>query len=273
MMHTQPLSLNNPFVAANYQSPQGSLANNEDSQATFTLLFETVLALSNEQCSGAEIGTFGTPFETEGDSDGFQSGDDSSKRGSLFSSGIGRLTARADAGSVLPTSDASSRGPEDGHAVGALILDSTGERLRTSVQAAVLDCKPALPQSGSGSLDTSLLSDWMDAHALTRSSHHCAMYYRLGMEAAGLDTGDRPHSGDAGDYGPFLLRHGARIVRQDSYIPQVGDVVVFNKTGQHPFGHIEMYDGHHWVSDFMQHSLSPYRDAANAPPFTIYRLT
>jgi hypothetical protein len=29
-------------------------------------------------------------------------------------------------------------------------------------------------------------SAWMDAHALTRSSHHCAMYCRLGMEAAGL---------------------------------------------------------------------------------------
>jgi hypothetical protein len=93
------------------------------------------------------------------------------------------------------------------------------------------------------------------------------------MEAAGLDTGDRPRSGDAGDYGPFLLRHGAQTVPQDSYVPQVGDVVVFDKTEQHPYGHIEMYDGHQWVSDFMQHSFSPYRDAASTPHFTIYRLS
>jgi len=98
------------------------------------------------------------------------------------------------------------------------------------------------------------------------------MYCRLGMEAAGLNTEDRPQSGDAGDYGPFLLRHGAQIVSQDSYSPQVGDVAVFDKTAEHPNGHIEMYDGHHWVSDFMQHTFSPYRDAANSPPYTIYRL-
>jgi hypothetical protein len=122
-------------------------------------------------------------------------------------------------------------------------------------------------------LDKSQLAHWMDAHALTRSSHHCAMYCRLGMEAAGLSTQDRPRSGDAADYGPFLLRHGAQVLAADSYTPQVGDTVVFDKTAQHPYGHIEMYDGQRWVSDFMQHSFSPYRDAASTPPFTIYRLT
>ena len=124
-----------------------------------------------------------------------------------------------------------------------------------------------------GTFNKSQLSDWMDAHALSRSSHHCAMYCRLGMEAAGLNTGDRPQSGDAGDYGPFLMRHGAQTVPPDSYSPQVGEVVVFKKTDQHPNGHIEMYDGQHWVSDFMQHGFSPYRDAASTPPFTIYRLS
>jgi hypothetical protein len=112
----------------------------------------------------------------------------------------------------------------------------------------------------------------MDAHALSQSSHHCAMFCRLGFEAAGLNTTDRPQSGDAADYGPFLLRHGAQAVSVDSYVPQVGDVVVFDKTDQHPYGHIETYDGHQWVSDFMQHSFSPYRDASGTPPFTIYRL-
>ena len=129
------------------------------------------------------------------------------------------------------------------------------------------------PETSATVLHKSQLAAWMDAHALTRSSHHCAMYCRLGMEAAGLSTQDRPRSGDAGDYGPFLLRHGAQVVAKGSYAPQVGDTVVFDKTVQHPNGHIEMYDGRRWVSDFMQHSFSPYRDAASTPPFTIYRLT
>ncbi len=129
------------------------------------------------------------------------------------------------------------------------------------------------PETAAGTLHKGQLAAWMDAHALTRSSHRCAMYCRLGMEAAGLSTQDRPLSGDAGDYGPFLLRHGAQVVAKDSYTPQVGDTIVFDKTAQHPYGHIQMYDGQRWVSDFMQHGFSPYRDASSTPPFTIYRLS
>jgi hypothetical protein len=135
------------------------------------------------------------------------------------------------------------------------------------------DVPLALPASSAASLNKSELAQWMDDHALSRSSHHCAMYCRLGMEAAGLSTQDRPRSGDAADYGPYLLRHGAQVVPTDGYAPQVGDTVVFDKTPQHPYGHIELYDGQRWVSDFMQHNFSPYRDAASTPPFTIYRLT
>jgi hypothetical protein len=116
------------------------------------------------------------------------------------------------------------------------------------------------------------LVTWIDQHALSRSRHHCAMYCRLGMEAAGIRTEDRPVTGDAGDYGPFLLRHGATVVPQESYIPSVGDTAVFDKTELHPSGHIEIFDGHKWVSDFMQHGFSPYRNASSTPPFTIYRL-
>ena len=132
---------------------------------------------------------------------------------------------------------------------------------------------PAAERNSGLGLHTSRLADWMDAHALTQSSHHCAMYCRMGMEAAGLSTQDRPRSGDAGDYGPYLLRHGAQVVAADAYTPKVGDTVVFDKTSQHPHGHIEMYDGKQWVSDFRQHSFSPYRDAASTPSFTIYRLS
>lgn len=151
-------------------------------------------------------------------------------------------------------------------------------RLKSQVGKAQVEPSPVPDADGNSEnsapiLHKSQLADWMDTHALTRSSHHCAMYCRRGMEAAGLNTQDRPRSGDAADYGPFLRRHGAQVLSPDSYIPQVGDTVVFDKTAQHPSGHIEVYDGQRWVSDFMQHSFSPYRAAASTPPFTIYRLT
>jgi hypothetical protein len=55
------------------------------------------------------------------------------------------------------------------------------------------------------------------------------------------------------------------------YLP--GDVGIVQPIPSHPFGHMAMYDGTDWVSDFRQfHGLYPgaaYRAAD--PPFTIYR--
>ena len=93
------------------------------------------------------------------------------------------------------------------------------------------------------------------------------------MEAAGFETVDRPTSGDAGDYGPFLLRHGAQVIPQRSYEPKAGDIAVFDRTDEHPAGHIQVFDGRHWVSDYVQHSFSPYRHQDSTPPVTVYRLS
>ena len=117
------------------------------------------------------------------------------------------------------------------------------------------------------------LISWLDEHAHLHSSHRCAASVRHAMEAAGIPTADRPVSGDAGDYGPFLVRHGAQIVSQPSWQPQAGDIAVFDRTADHPAGHIQVFDGQHWVSDFVQHSFSPYRDQASTPPVTVYRLS
>lgn len=82
-----------------------------------------------------------------------------------------------------------------------------------------------------------------------------------------MDT--KGHPADAGDYGPFLLKHGASVVLNQEYKPEEGDIVVFSKNKAHAFGHIEMYNGEGWVSDFKQHSMIPYR--SDVPPHTIYR--
>ena len=150
-------------------------------------------------------------------------------------------------------------------------LPPPAQKMSNSVIVPDVDPDLTAPHLAAG-LNREKLASWMDAHALAYSSHHCALFCRLGMEAAGMSTADRPLSGDAGDYGPFLLRHGAHVVPVNLYTPRVGDTVIFDKTAQHPNGHMEMYDGHHWVSDFMQHRFSPYRDAASTPSFTIYRL-
>lgn len=114
---------------------------------------------------------------------------------------------------------------------------------------------------------------WLDSHAHLHSIHRCAASVREAMEAAGISTADRPASGDAGDYGPFLLRHGAQVIPADHYQPRPGDIAVYDKSEEHPAGHVQVFDGRHWVSDFVQHAFSPYSDPGSAPSVTVYRMS
>ena len=138
----------------------------------------------------------------------------------------------------------------------------------------------AIPKSGNGlrreggwSSGIHRLISWIDSHAHLHSTHRCAASVRQALQAAGIPTEDRPSSGDAGDYGPFLLRHGAQVIGLGSYEPKAGDIAVFDRTDDHPAGHIQVFDGRHWVSDFVQHTFSPYRDQESTPPVTVYRLS
>jgi hypothetical protein len=238
-MFTGQLSWTDASDRAPQLAPGPNVVNGDGSGAAFALLFTEVLAITDEL--GAEAGQSGLPPD--------------------FGNYGGPSLASAPAFSNRLLSPSS-----------ALCLTLPAQIINNSVTAADVDSNLTAPNLATG-LNGAKLVSWMDAHALAYSSHRCALFCRLGMEAAGMSIADRPLSGDAADYGPFLLRHGAHVVPLNSYTPQVGDTVIFDKTVEHPNGHMEMYDGHHWVSDFMQHCFCPYRDAASTPSFTIYRLT
>ncbi len=115
----------------------------------------------------------------------------------------------------------------------------------------------------------------LDNNALSSSSGYCAKYVRIAMEAGGLNTTGRP--GSAKDYNnSFLDNLGFSKVSNDNYTPQKGDVVVMESfqgaKKNHPHGHIEMYDGKQWVSDFKQKDFWPGSDYRNKKPdYTIHR--
>jgi len=98
----------------------------------------------------------------------------------------------------------------------------------------------------------------------------CAKAVRLSLEAGGINTSNRPNS--AKDYGPYLTKWGFSTVNRTNYEPLKGDIRVFqNYTGGSIHGHINMYNGNQWVSDFFENGDWPgygYRKANN---FTIYR--
>ena len=60
-----------------------------------------------------------------------------------------------------------------------------------------------------------------------------------------------------------LKRMGFDEVAAEGYSPQTGDIVVFPKVDGHIWGHIQMWNGRQWISDFMQkgfYAAAGYRE-------------
>lgn len=97
----------------------------------------------------------------------------------------------------------------------------------------------------------------LNENANSKSLGKCARYVRLAIEAGGMSTVGRPNS--ACNYDKFLLKKEfgeVHILSLDKYKPQKGDIAVFEafqgKNKYHEHGHIQMYNGERWVSDFVQ---------------------
>ena len=92
--------------------------------------------------------------------------------------------------------------------------------------------------------------------ALGRSIGRCALYVRRALQAAGYSFTPQP---SAYQYANGTLASAGFVkLSNDNYAPQVGDVAVFNRTAKNIHGHIQIYDGNQWVSDFRQPKFSPY---------------
>ena len=131
----------------------------------------------------------------------------------------------------------------------------------------------------SGSLfDIDAAVDYLISNAEGSSIGSCAKYVRLALEAGGFSTEGRPNA--ACEYDTYLKQRGFYEVDKYNYVPQKGDIVVHeaipadpSKPGDkgHPYGHIAMYTGEEWVSDFVQRDMfggEAYRKAKN---YTILR--
>lgn len=130
-----------------------------------------------------------------------------------------------------------------------------------------------LSMSGSGLIGNYIPSKtgWDIRKALTHltsaagvsSKGRCAMYVRQAIEAGGLSTAGRPSS--AYQYTGFLPKIGFKHVAalngvakqaewtNSSAVP--GDIAVMSHG---PHGHICMWTGTKWISDFIQNKMWPY---------------
>lgn len=116
-------------------------------------------------------------------------------------------------------------------------------------------------QSASSSKLDSGSAPSVAARIASRAAHgssigRCALYVRKALQSAGYKFTPQP---SAYQYAHGTLASaGFTKISNDNYKPQVGDIAVFNRTAKNPHGHIQIYDGKQWVSDFRQPKFSPY---------------
>lgn len=124
-------------------------------------------------------------------------------------------------------------------------------------------------------LNNNAHSSWKD------SKGQCAKYIRWSLESGlGLKKdaflGKAPVA--ARSYGPFLESQGFQSVNTSNYLK--GDIAVIqgyeggtSDANGVPYGHIQMYNGNIWISDFKQHR--PFWPSGKyelyKPSFVIYR--
>lgn len=98
----------------------------------------------------------------------------------------------------------------------------------------------------------------LHSNASPQPTGYCAREVRKAI-AAGLGIPDTTQvTGtikSAADYSGSLGKLGFAPLNWNRYSPQVGDVLVEPRLPGHPHGHIAMFDGTRWVSDFPQRDM------------------
>ena len=92
--------------------------------------------------------------------------------------------------------------------------------------------------------------------ALSRSSGYCARYVRKALQSAGYEFTPNPSAYQYATRGTLANAGFTKISNNTEH--QVGDVIVYDRSSRRPHGHIQIFDGTDWVSDFRQKGISPY---------------
>ena len=90
--------------------------------------------------------------------------------------------------------------------------------------------------------------DFITNHAEKKSRCSCAGYVMRGMWYGGCPIGLLP----AYAYSKTLPQMGFNEISVNGYKPMKGVISVVPSNKKHPFGHISVYNGKQWVSDFTQ---------------------
>lgn len=94
-------------------------------------------------------------------------------------------------------------------------------------------------------------AEWITENAYHRSRTWCALYVSSAIWAGGRTNYLLP----AWAYSWYLPKLGFTEVSTAGYTPRTGDVCVFPSVDGHIWGHVALWNGHQWVSDFKQRGI------------------
>lgn len=130
-------------------------------------------------------------------------------------------------------------------------------------------------KSNNGKYNISNACDWLIKNSKASTQHECATYVRLAIEAGFNDpnsTSGRPKW--AWKYINYLPSIGFKFIDKvdklyngdkGKYSPLVGDIAVYMKgNNEYVPGHICMYTGNQWMSDFKQKNMIVYQSTPKA---------
>ncbi len=120
-------------------------------------------------------------------------------------------------------------------------------------------------------IDLKKMVEKAKSNAKTKSIGKCATYVRIAFQAGG-GVVSLPYPISAKNYGPTLIANGFAEVSLENYEATLGDIAVFQAPPNETHGHIQIFTGTKWVSDFTQSRIWPgskYED--NDVSYKVYR--
>ena len=108
--------------------------------------------------------------------------------------------------------------------------------------------------------DVYAAADYISSHACATTQHACATYVANGLKAGGFVFTTQAYAYEYHTNG-ILAKLGFNVIDRPS-TPLKGDMYVQMGTNTHSAGHIAMYDGSNWCSDFRQNSDQVYSSDA-----------
>lgn len=98
---------------------------------------------------------------------------------------------------------------------------------------------------------------------------YCAKYVRIAIQSAGIKYDAVPSAYQAHTNGN--LKRAGFVHIQDTGQYEVGDIMVWDRGNGAKHGHIQIWNGKNWVSDFIQNSKIPGRKYTNNASY-LYRM-